>query len=83
MLTASAVCVAYQTKGLLIGQSANREIVDDIRRIEVEGIERVHEVLSMHIGPQFILVAITLELSSARARQHAVDRVFVRAWRPG
>jgi hypothetical protein len=51
----------------------------------------------MHIGPQFILVAMTLELTSGPARQHAVDhlevrlkrthprirRVFVRVRKPG
>jgi hypothetical protein len=35
----------------------------------------VHEVLSMHVGPQFILVAMTLELCSGRARRHAVDHL--------
>jgi divalent metal cation (Fe/Co/Zn/Cd) transporter len=80
VLSASAVWLAYETKGLLIGESANREVVDDIRRIaaQVEGIEQVHEVLSMHVGPQFILVAMTLELSSGRARRHAVDQLEAR-----
>ena len=79
VLTVSAVWLAYETKGLLIGESANREVVDDIRRIaaRIEGIEQVHEVLSMHVGPQFILVAITLELSSGHARRHAVDHLEV------
>jgi len=56
VLSASAVWLAYETKGLLIGESANREIVQDIHRIaaQVEGIEQVHEVLTMHVGPQFI-----------------------------
>jgi len=77
VLSTSAVWLAYETKGLLIGESANRETVDDIRRIaaHVEGITRVHEVLSMHVGPQFILVAITLELCAGRARRHAIDRL--------
>jgi hypothetical protein len=35
----------------------------------------VHEVLTMHVGPQFILVAITLELASGRARRHAIDQL--------
>lgn len=80
VLTISAVWLAYETKGLLIGESANREVVDDIRRIaaQVEGIEQVHEVLSMHIGPQFILVAMTLELASGRTRRHAIDRLEAR-----
>jgi cation diffusion facilitator family transporter len=77
VLSVSAVWLAYETKGLLIGESANREVVEDIRRIatHIPGIEHVHEVLSMHVGPQFILVAITLELSSGPAREHAIDRL--------
>ena len=49
VLSAAAVWLAYETKGLLIGESANREVVDDIRRIalRVEGIKHLHEVLSM------------------------------------
>lgn len=77
VLSATAVWLAYETKGLLIGESANREVVEDIRRIaaEVNGIERVHEVLSMHVGPQFILVALTLELGQGQPRGHAVDQL--------
>jgi cation diffusion facilitator family transporter len=98
VLTATAVWLAYETKGLLIGESANREVVDDIRRIAagIDGIERVYEVLSMHVGPQFILVALTLELTPSCTRGRAVDeledrlrrahprikRVFVRARKP-
>lgn len=80
VLSVSAVWLAYETKGLLIGESANREVAEDIRRIaaQVDGIEHVHEVLTMHVGPQFILVAITLELSSGRTRRHAVDQLEVR-----
>ena len=101
VLTATAVwlALAHETKGLLIGESANREVVADVRRIalEVPGIERVLEVLSMHVGPQFILVAITLELAEGRTRRYAVDRLqgrlqrahprirrlFVRVHKPG
>jgi nicotinamidase-related amidase len=50
----------------------------------------------MHVGPQFILVAITLEFTRGQAREHAIDtleaalrrqhprirRVFVRVWHP-
>jgi nicotinamidase-related amidase len=50
----------------------------------------------MHVGPQFILVAITLEFGAGQAREHAIDRleaalrrqhprirrVFVRVWHP-
>ena len=77
VLTATAVWLAHETKGLLIGESSNREVVEDVRRIalEIPGIEGVLEVLSMHVGPQFILVAMTLELGEGPARRHAIDRL--------
>ena len=80
VLAIAAGWLAYETKGLLIGESANRDVVADIRRIATgcDGIRAVHEVLSMHVGPQFILVAITLEFAhSGAARQHAIDRLEI------
>lgn len=98
VLAVTAVWLATETKGLLIGESASRDVVADIRRVasEIKGINRVYEVLSMHVGPQFILVAVTLELGHGDAREHAIDeletrlrrvhprikRVFVRNRRP-
>lgn len=50
VLSATAVWLAHETKGLLVGESANREVVEDVRRIalEIPPNERVLEVLSMH-----------------------------------
>ena len=80
VLAVTAVWLGYETKGLLIGESANRDVVADIRRVagEIRGINRVYEVLSMHVGPQFILVAVTLELSHDHAREHAIDELEAR-----
>ncbi len=78
VLAGTAAWLAFETKGLLIGESANRTVVDDIRRIAaaIPGIQRVIEVLSMHIGPDFILVAITLEFERpGPARERAIDRL--------
>lgn len=62
ILGGTAVWLAYETKGLLIGESANARVVDGIRAL-VEGeprVERVGEVLTVHMGPQFILVNINV-----------------------
>ena len=78
VLASTAAWLAFETKGLLVGESANRSVVDDIRRIAsaIPGIQRVIEVLTMHVGPDFILVAITLEFEQAgQARERAVDRL--------
>jgi cation diffusion facilitator family transporter len=63
ILGGTAVWLAYETKGLLIGESANKRIVDGIRSIaqSFPRIERVNEVLTMHMGPEFILVNISVK----------------------
>lgn len=58
ILGGTAFWLALETKGLLIGESANRAVVEGIRRM-VEShreITRVQELLTMHMGPNFILV---------------------------
>ncbi len=62
VLAATAMWLAYETKALLIGESANERVVNGIRRIaEAHGeVERVNEVLTLHMGPDFILVNLSL-----------------------
>jgi cation diffusion facilitator family transporter len=65
ILGGTAVWLAYETKGLLIGESANQKVVDGIRRIahSFREIEKVNELLTMHMGPDFILVNISLKFA--------------------
>lgn len=65
LLGGTASWLAYETKGLLIGESANKPVVDDIRRIaaDFENIDRVNEVLTMHMGPDFILVNLSVKFA--------------------
>ncbi len=60
ILAGVAMWLAYETKGLLIGESANKKVVNGIRRMasSFKEIKEVHEVLTMHMGPDFILVNI-------------------------
>lgn len=62
ILGGTAVWLAYETKGLLIGESANARVVDGIRELlqHEPRVERVGEILTMHMGPQFILVNINV-----------------------
>jgi len=48
---------------LLIGESANKTVVKGIREIilKFEGIDNINEVLTMHMGPDFILVNISID----------------------
>lgn len=65
ILGATAVWLAYETKGLLIGESANVHVVDDIRRIAAgqKEIQQINEVLTLHMGPDFVLVNISAKFS--------------------
>lgn len=63
ILIATAIWLAYETKGLLIGESANQPVVQGIRFMlqTNSNIEIVNEVLTMHMGPNFILANISVD----------------------
>lgn len=74
ILATTAFLLARETKGLLIGESANREVIARIRALATRHreIPRVHEVLTMHMGPNFILANVAIEIACdvPRARAH-------------
>lgn len=63
ILGSTAIWLAIETKGLLIGESANSEVNQEIYQIAASypGIEHVNEVLTLHMGPGFILVNISID----------------------
>lgn len=67
VLAVTAAWLAAETKGLLIGERARPDVVDDIRRIcrDLDKVERVNEVLTMHVGPEFVLATLSLEFADA------------------
>jgi divalent metal cation (Fe/Co/Zn/Cd) transporter len=66
ILAGTAVWLAYETKGLLIGEAAAPDEVQGIRDLAnvVDGVEHVNEVLTMHMGPDFVLVNISVDFSN-------------------
>jgi len=62
ILGGTAIWLAIETKGLLIGEGANKEIVISIRQLvdAFDEVERVNELLTMHMGPEYILVNISI-----------------------
>ncbi len=65
ILAAVAILLAVETKGLLIGESANKHVVYGIRDVlnQTRGVQKVNEVLTMHMGPEYILVNLSVEFS--------------------
>ncbi|MBT6203574.1 MAG: cation diffusion facilitator family transporter [Alphaproteobacteria bacterium] len=66
ILAATAAVLAYECKGLLIGESAVPATVESIRREARahRGVERVNEVLTMHMGPGDILLNLSIDFDS-------------------
>lgn len=67
ILAGTAAMLAYETKGLLIGESAGRQVLTGIRRIvtSAPGVNRVNELRTMHLAPNDILLAISLDFADS------------------
>jgi cation diffusion facilitator family transporter len=63
ILAATAILLAYESKGLLIGEGASAAVVAGIRRIVAgrPGIDQVNELLTMHLGPRDVLLTLSLD----------------------
>ena len=63
LLGGTAIWLAYETKGLLIGESANETVVAGIRQIVAANatVVQVNEVLTMHMGPEFVVANLSVD----------------------
>ena len=63
ILALTAALLAYECKGLLIGESADARILTGIRALlgERETIIGINEVLTMHLGPRDVLVNLSID----------------------
>lgn len=66
ILAITACWLAYESKSLLIGEAADPAVVRSIRRIigESAPVQHVNEVLTLHMGPNFILVAASADFET-------------------
>jgi cation diffusion facilitator family transporter len=65
ILAATAAFLAYEAKGLLIGEGASHEVVDGIRKIvdKEANVLSVNEILTMHMGPTDVLLNISIDFA--------------------
>ena len=80
ILAVVAVGLAYESKGLLIGEGARRETIESICKIAGSdpGVERVMPPLTMHFGPQEVLLNLDIKFRkglSAEEIEAAIDRI--------
>jgi len=69
ILALTATLLAYETKGLLIGEAAHPRVVEGVRRIAQaqETVDGVNEVLTMHLGPADVLLNLSLDFDDHRS----------------
>ncbi len=63
ILSLTAMLLAYESKGLLIGEAASREVISSIQEIVKQRPEvlSINEILTMHMGPEDVLLNISLD----------------------
>jgi cation diffusion facilitator family transporter len=66
ILALTAALLAYEAKGLLIGEGVDREVKETVLAIlnEQRGIGRVNELRSMYLGPEEVLLTISVDFVS-------------------
>ncbi|WP_380058945.1 cation diffusion facilitator family transporter (plasmid) [Falsihalocynthiibacter sp. SS001] len=77
ILAVTASYLAYECKSLLTGESASRKVVAGIEQIikKESGIRGVNELLTMHFGPQEILLNVSIDFSDKLSSGEVQDRV--------
>ncbi len=67
LLCATAAWLAYETKGLLIGERAQLPVVRKIRELVLahDGIDVLNEVLTLHMGPDYVLVNMSVNFDES------------------
>jgi cation diffusion facilitator family transporter len=65
LLGVTAWLLAKETKSLLIGERADPAIVDSILQVagQIDGVTHANGILTVHLAPQEILVAFSLEFA--------------------
>ena len=63
VLAGTAGWLAYETKGLLIGERAKLQVIDGIREIARKNstVNHINKVLTMHMGPDYILLNLSVD----------------------
>ncbi|HEX4355622.1 MAG TPA: hypothetical protein VHZ95_22000, partial [Polyangiales bacterium] len=65
VLAITAILLARETKGLLIGERADQSIVDSILQLtaQMNGVAHANEVITVHLAPDQIMVALSIEFA--------------------
>jgi len=78
ILALTAVFLAYETKGLLIGEAATQDVRDGIRAIiaKAASVVEVNEMRTMHMGPYDVLLALSLDFKDNIKVKTVEDTIY-------
>ncbi len=78
ILAGTAILLAIETKGLLIGEAASPKVVDGIREI-IKGhgeIGNINEVRTMHLGPDDILLTLSVDFVDNLSSEDVEGKIY-------
>ncbi len=77
ILAGTAWLLAVETKDLLIGEAASPATIASVRQlaVQVPGVEKVNEVLTLHMGPEYILLNMSLDFADDCTAEHIEDEI--------
>ena len=77
ILSVTAGLLAFECKGLLTGEGASEEVVAGINQIidRSSGITHVNEILTLHLGPQDILLNISLDFEDSLSSSQVEESI--------
>jgi cation diffusion facilitator family transporter len=77
ILAGTAWMLAVETKDLLIGEAATPATIAGIRNLasKMPGVEKVNEVLTLHMGPEYILVNVSLDFADDCTAEHIENEI--------
>jgi len=77
ILAGTAWLLAVETKDLLIGEAASPATIAGIRNLaaQMTGVEKVNEVLTLHMGPEYILVNMSLDFADHCTADQIEDEI--------
>lgn len=80
LLASVAVYLANESKGLLIGEEADKQTLSEVRRLAEsdEVVERARRPLTMYFGPHTVLLTLEIQFNptiAARDIEGVIDRI--------
>ncbi len=69
ILAAAAAFLAYETKGLIIGEGADPVVTDGVRQMleQHAAIKHINELRTLHLGPEEVLLTMSVDFADDRS----------------